>query len=361
MAVQIVIVGREDASSHTMYNIRVQDGRQGWMVARRYREFRQLDSQLASIAKFSQRTLPAKAFLGFRNRFDISNFKEKRQTGLQEYLSHLAGQVQDLSECPVLATWLEALPREHIRQEQVSAQPASVSPARLATCTDLQKSVSMKSLTRSLGTPVMEQRAPNADEDDAGLGAAESVVASATTSRTLSVHTPPSTRADTISDKFQGLVDDCNGALSSYKLQDRSQDPRDQGPEVYDMGGQDSDADESTRDEIDHEAIFFGTPVQDQIHDATNSSDHELDFRSVLCMMDQEGQELKKRVSRLEDEIGQMRSQLALLMMGISVQSHEDAISPCSSLANSTEACSVWHASPLRKTAPISGYVQADI
>jgi len=102
-------VGTFQEDGVTYYKIEVREGLWSWIANVRYKSFVELDSQLMeTLQQIGRPKLPVKGTLGFRHRFDFAGFNEKRQEGLQTYLSHIAEQLRCLSEAPCLLDFLGA-------------------------------------------------------------------------------------------------------------------------------------------------------------------------------------------------------------------------------------------------------------
>ena len=59
-----------------------------WSVLRRYSEFVELYEDL-DYGDFELSPLPPKGIFGFRNRFDLEEFRQQRQEGLQDCLQDI--------------------------------------------------------------------------------------------------------------------------------------------------------------------------------------------------------------------------------------------------------------------------------
>lgn len=106
MSVQIQVLHSSDFDGATWYAIRVRENHQEWLVQRRFSQFIDLDSQLASSSTISRVPLPQKGTFGLRKALSLRGFMENRRLGLAVYMAHLAGQLQSLSQVPILQHFL---------------------------------------------------------------------------------------------------------------------------------------------------------------------------------------------------------------------------------------------------------------
>jgi len=111
MVLQTEILGREQDGPVTYFNVRVVEyGREGerqTFVRRRFSEFRELDLRLSGRMEISRIKLPHRNLFGFRRKFNINRFNERRQAALDQYLSHLVRQVRSLNDNAALAEFLQ--------------------------------------------------------------------------------------------------------------------------------------------------------------------------------------------------------------------------------------------------------------
>jgi len=86
------IQSRQDIDGVTWYSIRVWDGTGGCLYHKRYNDFKEFDSRMraeGSVAAQILPELPSSGTLGLRHKFDVGDFNEKRQEGLQKWLDAL--------------------------------------------------------------------------------------------------------------------------------------------------------------------------------------------------------------------------------------------------------------------------------
>lgn len=97
---------REFPDGVTRYQVRVETDASEWIVQRRFSDFECLEKQLAPSGT-RRAPLPAKGILGLQHKMNLGDFKEKRQLGLQAYLSSLVEHIGSLSEMPALEAFCD--------------------------------------------------------------------------------------------------------------------------------------------------------------------------------------------------------------------------------------------------------------
>jgi len=106
--VQTGIIGSNDVQGVTWYTITVNNNDEEWLVQKRYKQFLALDAQLAAGCGLVRIALPEKHLGGMRETAYLTGSDQQRQKELDQYLAYLAQQVQDLSQSPTLACFLQA-------------------------------------------------------------------------------------------------------------------------------------------------------------------------------------------------------------------------------------------------------------
>ena len=91
------------------YSIRVVEDLREWLCKKRYSQFLELDAMLATLP-IQRLPLPPKGTVGLRKMLNLGNFNQERLQGLARYLSHLASQIQSLSQVPALGQFLSPAP-----------------------------------------------------------------------------------------------------------------------------------------------------------------------------------------------------------------------------------------------------------
>lgn len=91
---------------HTEYELDVCEGIHQWSVQRRYSQFIDLNERLKAVPGFQTYELPPKGMFGLRHACNIGNFNQKRQEGLNKYLSEIVSQASSLADVPALAEFL---------------------------------------------------------------------------------------------------------------------------------------------------------------------------------------------------------------------------------------------------------------
>merc|ERR1712060_259818 len=76
-----------------------------WVVAKRFRDFEALEKEIAP-SGIRRASLPARGMPGLHT-LNLSDFQEKRRRGLEAYLISLAEGMDNLSEMPALAAFLD--------------------------------------------------------------------------------------------------------------------------------------------------------------------------------------------------------------------------------------------------------------
>lgn len=74
-----------ESKQHTVYTIFCSKGKHGWMVQRRYTQFRQLHEQLTAVGLVGLPELPPKKLMGNM----AAEFVEQRRLGLESYLQQV--------------------------------------------------------------------------------------------------------------------------------------------------------------------------------------------------------------------------------------------------------------------------------
>mmetsp|Transcript_106032 Transcript_106032/g.299775 ORF Transcript_106032/g.299775 Transcript_106032/m.299775 type:complete len:298 (-) Transcript_106032:61-954(-) len=140
MGVTARIIGEETdtavAKFVTFYTVSINDDGRQWTVAKRYRDFYDLDRQLQG-GELSRLELPEKGFFGLRHRLNIGSFNEQRQMGLNLYLGHLTQQLLSLKDSPLLAEFLDERPAAGQRRPSCcTGRPAATEPEAASELTE---------------------------------------------------------------------------------------------------------------------------------------------------------------------------------------------------------------------------------
>mmetsp|Transcript_27297 Transcript_27297/g.55196 ORF Transcript_27297/g.55196 Transcript_27297/m.55196 type:complete len:162 (+) Transcript_27297:71-556(+) len=100
--------GTVEKSGVVYYSVLVKNesGRQ-WSLLKRYTDFAELHQRLRSEGVLSTAELPGKGNASILKLANNALFLEQRKEGLRQYLAHLAGQVQTVTQHPALGDFLE--------------------------------------------------------------------------------------------------------------------------------------------------------------------------------------------------------------------------------------------------------------
>lgn len=145
--------------THTEYGVKVSDGNRNWTVEKRYSDFVALDGLLREVPGYRRPTLPQKGCLGIRHRLNIGDFNERRQQGLQQYLSDMAGQVTTLADIPCLRDFFYKPGTIETGAPSFRPQPSSARPSAAFNAIDPEE---------KLGLPMPIFMVPEIDVDEKG-------------------------------------------------------------------------------------------------------------------------------------------------------------------------------------------------
>lgn len=98
MPLQLQVAGTKVNSGTTYYVIKVSESGEQWSVEKRYKDFIALENTLdTSAGKLLHMALPEKGMIGFRHKFNIGSFNDRRRECLEQYLLFLSNQVSSVS------------------------------------------------------------------------------------------------------------------------------------------------------------------------------------------------------------------------------------------------------------------------